>query len=99
MIYKGSYRNADFSGRSADLRGRSGDFRGRSAGGGAAELPSLVEHFEMAKLSEAAARLSLLGELYGERGAVHVADLEAEVDAAYDEACGELQPPYWPCEV
>ena len=53
----------------------------------------------MAKLSEAAARLSLLGELYGERGAVHVADLEAEVDAAYDEACGELQPPYWPCDV
>ena len=73
--------------------------RGGGAGGGAAEIPSLVEHFEMAKLSEAAARLSLLGELYGERGAVHVADLEAEVDAAYDEACGELQPPYWPCDV
>ena len=73
--------------------------RGGGAGGGAAEIPSLVEHFEMAKLSEAAARLSLLGELYGERGAAHVADLEAEVDAAYDEACGELQPPYWPCDV
>ena len=63
------------------------------------ERPSLVEHFEMAKLSEAAARLSLLGEIYGEDGAAHIADLEAEVDAAYDAACGELQPPYWPCEL
>ena len=67
-----------------------------TAGG---ERPSLVEHFEMAKLSEAAARLSLLGEIYGEDGAAHIADLEAEVDAAYDAACGELQPPYWPCEL
>ena len=86
-------------GRAAEAAAEGGDRSGRSAGDGAAELPSLVEHFEMAKLSEAAARLSLLGELYGERGAAHVADLEAEVDAAYDEACGELQPPYWPCEV
>ena len=44
-------------------------------------------------------QIFIFGRSLGGAVAVHVADLEAEVDAAYDEACGELQPPYWPCEV
>jgi len=35
-------------------------------------------------------------ELYGERGAVEIAELEAALDARHDNICDRLRPKSWP---
>jgi hypothetical protein len=34
--------------------------------------------------------------LYGQRGAVEIAELEAALNARHDTVCDQLKPKYWP---